>query len=374
MENLILKYLTDSISENEREQLVEYLQEPENRKRFKELVKINHRLNKEYTKVNTSEAKSGLLTSIPSKKLLKRKLFPILLKYAAVFAGVAIIGYGIYSNSPHQDNTRVNDPQITLQLEDGSIQIIDNNATASILDANGNIVSRQKNNQLFYSRKENSKILVYNTLHVPYGKSFKLELSDGTLVTLNAGTNLKYPVNFIKDSNRTVYLDGEAFFEVKKDIDHPFIVTTKDMDVQVLGTKFNITSYLEDQKTSTVLVNGKVQAYNKMIPEENVILEPNQRVSMENNMLKIDDVKVDKYIAWVQGQLIFEEDSFKVITNKLERKFNLKIINNYPDLENLNITASFSTETIDQVLKTFQTYQEFNYSIKNGVITISKPN
>ena len=374
MENLILKYLTDSISENEREQLVEYLQEPENRKRFKELVKINHRLNKEYTKVNTSEAKSGLLKSIPYKKILKRKLFPILLKYAAVFAGVAIIGYGIYSNSPHQDNTRINDPQITLQLEDGSIQIIDNNATASILDANGNIVSRQKNNQLFYSRKENSEILVYNTLHVPYGKSFKLELSDGTLVTLNAGTNLKYPVNFIKDSNRTVYLDGEAFFEVEKDIDHPFIVTTKDMDVQVLGTKFNITSYLEDQKTSTVLVNGKVQAYNKMIPEENVILEPNQRVSIENNILKIDDVKVDKYIAWVQGQLIFEDDSFKVITNKLERKFNLKIINNYPDLEDLNITASFSTETIDQVLKTFQTYQEFNYSIKNGVITISKPN
>ncbi len=374
MENLILKYLTDSISEYEREQLVEYLQEPENRKRFKELVKINHRLNKEYTKVNTSEAKSGLLKSIPSKKILKRKLFPILLKYAAVFAGVAIIGYGIYSNSPHQDNTRINDPQITLQLEDGSIQIIDNNATASILDANGNIVSRQKNNQLFYSRKENSEILVYNTLHVPYGKSFKLELSDGTLVTLNAGTNLKYPVNFIKDSNRTVYLDGEAFFEVEKDIDHPFIVTTKDMDVQVLGTKFNITSYLEDQKTSTVLVNGKVQAYNKMIPEENVILEPNQRVSIENNILKIDDVKVDKYIAWVQGQLIFEDDSFKVITNKLERKFNLKIINNYPDLEDLNITASFSTETIDQVLKTFQTYQEFNYSIKNGVITISKPN
>lgn len=374
MENLILKYLTDSISENERQQLVEYLQEPENRKRFKELVKINHRLNKEYTKVNTSEAKSGLLKSITSKKILKRKLFPILLKYAAVFAGLAIIGYGIYSNSPHQDNTRINIPQITLQLEDGSIKIVDGNATASILDANGNIVSQQKNNQLFYAKKENSKVLVYNTLHVPYGKTFKLELSDGSVVTVNAGTKLKYPVNFIKDNNRTVFLDGEAFFDVAKDKDHPFVVTTDDMDIEVLGTKFNVTSYTEDQKTSTVLIDGKVQASNRAISEDIAILSPNQRASFNENVLHIEKVNVEKYIAWVQGQLIFEDDSFNVIANKLERKFNIKIVNNYPELEKINVTASFRNESIEDVLKIFQSYQAFEYSIKNGILTINKPN
>ncbi len=374
MENLILKYLTDSISENERKELIEYLQQPENRKRFKELVKINHRLNKEYTKVNTSESYSGLLKRITSEKSLKRKLFPILLKYAAIFAGVAILGYGIYSNSPRQVNTRISGPQITLQLEDGSFKIVDENANVSILDINGNLISQQKNNQLFYSKDGKAEKLVYNTLSVPYGKTFKLELSDGSVVTVNSGTKLKYPVNFIKNNNRTVFLDGEAFFEVAKDTDHPFVVNTNDMDIEVLGTKFNVTSYTEDQKTSTVLVDGKVQASNKAITEDIAILSPNQRASFSENVIHVEDVNVKKYIAWVQGQLIFEDDSFNVIANKLERKFNLKIVNNYPELEKINITASFRNESIDDVLKIFQSYQAFEYSIKKGILTINKPN
>lgn len=374
MENLILKYLTESISDNERIELVEYLETPENRKRFKELVKINHRLNKEYTQVNTAKAYSSLFQRLNSKNVSKRLLFSSLLKYAAIFAGVAILGYGIYSNSPRQDNARIDGPQITLQLEDGSFKIVDENANVSILDASGNLISQQKNNQLFYSPAKNLEKLVYNTLNVPYGKTFKLELSDGSVVTVNAGTKLKYPVNFIKDINRTVFLDGEAFFDVADDKDHPFVVTTEDMDIEVLGTQFNVTSYTEDQKTSTVLVDGKVKASNKVISEDIAILRSNQRASFSENVLQVEEVNVEKYIAWVQGQLIFEDDSFNVIANKLERKFNIKIVNKYPELEKINVTASFRNESIEDVLKIFQSYQAFEYSIKNGILTINKPN
>lgn len=380
LDTLILKYLNDTISDTEREELMAWLQNPENQLHFKEFIKINHHLNKQPIECNPKDAFKIVQNNISGAKSKEknttiRKLFPSLFKYAAVFAGVALIGYSIYSTTQHRERMdySLDAPQITLQLDDGSIQIVKENAHTAILDINGKEISRQEENKLLYSSSNKTKELIYNTLDIPYGKTFKVELSDGTLVTLNSGTRFKYPAHFIEDNNRTVFLDGEAFFEVTEDSLHPFVVKTTDMDVQVLGTKFNVSSYLDDQKAFTVLVDGKVLVSNTTRPEDTAILSPNQKVSLDNNILDVKETNVDKYVAWVQGQLIFKEDSFKVIANKLERKFNLKIVNNYPDLEEINITASFRTENIDQVLKTFQTYKGFDYSIKNNVITINKP-
>ncbi|AFL79634.1 Fe2+-dicitrate sensor, membrane component [Aequorivita sublithincola DSM 14238] len=374
MKTLIIKYLNETISEAEKLQLIEWLQTPKNQKTFKEFVKINHRLNKLSASVDSETAYSKLMTNLSAVKITTpiRKLIPHWLKYAAVFVGVAILTYGIYLNSP-QKNAFMDAPQITLQLEDGSIKIIDENNNSTIVDADGNIISEQKQNELVYGNATPEETLQYNTLNVPYGKTFKLVLSDGSQVVLNAGTKLKYPVNFIKSENRTVFLDGEAYFEVAKDPLHPFIVNTKDMDVEVLGTHFNVTSYTNDQKTYTVLVEGKVAAHSKLANNDTKIISPNEKAVFENETLQIVEVNVAKYVAWVQGELVFVDDSFKVIANKLERKFNVKIENNYPELAKIYITATFKNETIEEVLKTFQTYKNFDYYIKNGTVTINKP-
>lgn len=381
MKNLTIKYLNETISEAEKIQLIEWLQTPGNQKIFKEYVKINHRLNKQSTSVNSEEAYKKLISNIsdaiPNSIQEKRKtpirnLFPTWLKYAAVFVGVAVIGYGIYFNSP-VTKTLTAAPQITLQLEDGSIRIVDENNESFIVDADGNRISEQKRDELIYSNNEVAQTLEYNTLAVPYGKTFKIELSDGSQVHLNAGSELRFPVNFIKDENRTVFLNGEAYFEIAKDTERPFIVNTKDLDIEVLGTHFNVTSYKNDQKTYAVLVEGKVAAHDKSITKDTRILNPNEKVFFENEKLEVESVNVTKYIAWVQGELVFVDDSFKVIANKLERRYNVKIENNYPALSNLNITATFTNESIEEVLKTFKTYKNFDYVIKNGTVTISRP-
>lgn len=374
MKTLIIKYLNDTISEAEQRLLTEWLQTPKNQKTFKEFVKINHRLNKLSVSVDSEKAYKKLMAknSEEKRKTPVRKLIPTWLKYAAVFVGIAIIGYGTYFNSPNE-NTVTNTPQITLQLEDGSMRIVDENNLTFIVDADGNRISEQKRDELIYTNNEASQILEYNTLSVPYGKTFKLALSDGSQVVLNAGSKLKFPVNFIKDENRTVFLNGEAYFEVAKDAKHPFIVSTEDMDIEVLGTQFNVTSFTNDQKTYTVLVEGKVAAHNKLAAKNTKILNPNEKVFFENGKLQVKPVKVAKYIAWTQGELIFVDDSFKVIINKLERKFNLKIENNYSALANINITATFTNETIEEVLSTFQTYKSFDYVLKGGTVTISRP-
>jgi ferric-dicitrate binding protein FerR (iron transport regulator) len=373
LKTLLIKYLTETITEAERQQLTEWLQTPKNQKTFKEFVKINHRLNKNATHIDLEAAYERLMASvnISQKEAPVKKLTPTWLKYAAVFVGVAALGFGIYYNSP-KTNVPAATPQITLQLEDGSIRILDENSAAPIVDAQGNIISEQNRNALVYSQKSAPKTLQYNTLKVPYGKTFHLALSDGSQVVLNAGTQLKYPVAFVEGENRTVFLDGEAFFEVAKDAAHPFTVATEQMDIEVLGTKFNVTSYNEDRNNYTVLVEGKVAAHSK-ISEEEKVLSPNEKVFFENGSLQVQPTNVAKFIAWVQGQLVFVDDSFGVIKNKLERKYNVKIINNYAELANITITATFTNETIDEVLKTFQTYKDFTYTYKNGTVTINKP-
>ncbi|QAA82049.1 FecR family protein [Aequorivita sp. H23M31] len=379
MKDLIIKYLNDTISEAEKLRLIEWLQTPKNQETFKEFVKINHKLQKHYTKVDTEKAYQELLLKIKSsspkvsnKTSGVRKLYPIWLKYAAVVVGVAIIGLSVFLLSPNKGTYSVTSG-ITLQLEDGSIKVIDENTETFILDAKGNKISEQKQDQLVYSEEISEQTLAYNTLSVPYGKTFKLLLSDGSQVVLNAGSKLKFPVNFIKGEDRTVFLNGEAYFEVAKDTEHPFMVSTEDMEVKVLGTHFNVNSYIEDHKTYTVLVEGKVMAENKLLSDDRIILEPKEKVFFDGNQLKVEPVKVDKYVAWVQGQLVFVDDTFEVIKNKLQRKFNVKIKNNYPALNNINITATFTNESIEDVLKTFQTYMDFDWTLKDGVVVINKP-
>lgn len=374
MKKIIINYLNDSISNEDLEHLKVWLQLPKNQDKFKDFVRINHELNKGNVSINTQEALDKVLQEINGTKRSEASKFVSIFKYAVILIGFSIIGYGIYQTTTDTITTQ-QVPQIVLQLEDGTTQIVNAGQHMVIKDAQGKKLTEQKDQELVYSNQEAADtVLHYNTLKVPYGTTFGLTLSDGSKVTLNAGSELKYPVQFIaNEKNRTVYLNGEAFFDVAKNEKHPFIVNTKDMDVEVLGTQFNVTSYTMDDKTYTVLVEGTVAAHNKLAVQEAKVLNPNQKVFFEGNMLTKETVNVQKYVAWVYGQLVFVDDSFEVINNKLERKYNVTINNTYSAFDDISITATFKNETIEQVLKTFQTYKSFDYTIKNGVVTITEP-
>ncbi|EGV42070.1 FecR family protein [Bizionia argentinensis JUB59] len=374
MKTIITSYINDSISEADLQRLKMWLENPKNQETFKSYVKLNNELNALQSDFNSELAFEKVSKQINQKSNNRFGGVTHLLKYAAILVGVSIIGFGVYNNFI-STNPMADAPKITLQLEDGTIKTIDEVQNTIITDSIGNTVTEQKNKQLVYKNANSeSKTLRFNTLMVPYGKTFAVSLSDGTKVTLNAGSELTYPVEFIEnEKNRTVFLNGEAYFEVTPNKEHPFIVSSNDMDIKVLGTKFNVTSYKSDNKTFTVLVEGKVEAYSKLVSENSKILQPNERVFFESDSLVTEMVNVQKYVAWVKGELLFIDDSFKVITNKLERKFNVTIINDYKELDAMMITATFRNETINEVLKTFQTYKTFKYQINNGVVKISKP-
>lgn len=255
-------------------------------------------------------------------------------QYAAVFVGLLSLIYVFQYKTDKQTKTIIPSDAIQLVLENGDIQVLSPNGEQQIVKKNGEVVASQKENGISYHSANSTNKLVYNELKIPYGKTFVITLSDGTVVNMNAGSSLKYPVQFIKGNNREVVLDGEAYFDVTKDKEHPFIVKTRGVDVKVLGTKFNVSSYKEDANINTVLVEGSVSLSNATGPQAKTMLVPGERGTWSNQNTEITVKKVDTriYTEWMSGELVFRKTAFKDIIIKLERSYDVVISNNRKDL------------------------------------------
>ncbi len=301
--------------------------------------------------------------------------------YIAIAASVVVLlGIGFFYKQNIQ--TTITQPKfdfkstdIVLQLEDGKVQIIHEDNSVQVLDSEGNVVGNQAGNKLVYENDSDLEKLSYNTLKIPYGKKFELQLSDGTLVHLNAGTTLKYPVKFIAGENRQVFLDGEAFFDVAKDKKHPFIVNADKLNVRVLGTHFNVSNYPEDAATDVVLVEGSVGMYHTnedFNADKNTILKPGYKGSFnrQNATIMTKPVITDIYTSWINGGLTFRNMTFKNIITKLERRYNVTIVNKNEKLANEKFNASFKEESIENVMSYFNDIHGINYTIKNNQILI----
>ena len=165
------------------------------------------------------------------------------------------------------------------------------------------------------------KVEEYNTLVVPRGGEYMLELSDGTKVWLNSDSELRFPVTFVGD-RRNVEIEGEAYFEVKKDSLHPFIVHTPHTNTKVLGTSFNISAYEDEELTAITLVQGKVEVYNQ---NEKCILEPGWQ-AVSNNIseeMKKQQVNITSYVSWKEGMFEFYDMPLGQLIVQLSRWYDV---------------------------------------------------
>ncbi|MDR1585396.1 MAG: DUF4974 domain-containing protein [Prevotellaceae bacterium] len=168
--------------------------------------------------------------------------------------------------------------------------------------------------------------LEYAQLSVSYGESNRLTLPDGTQVAVNAGSTLIYPKDFTSDT-RTVFLSGEANFNVAKNPKKAFIVKTKYIDVEALGTKFHVQAYPNGKYTKTSLIEGSIKVAMGSDSERSRILKPNDQLiySHDDNRISIIDVDAAKLASWEDGYLIFQEASFREIIQTIERKYDVVI-------------------------------------------------
>ncbi|MBB4800656.1 ferric-dicitrate binding protein FerR (iron transport regulator) [Flavobacterium nitrogenifigens] len=327
-----------------------------------------------FNNILTASKEEETVIEMPARKSNYRK-------YIAIAASVVVLlGIGFFYKQNMTQNVveqkfDFKSSDIVLQLENGETQIISEQNSSQVKDSKGNIVGNQNGDKLVYENSSDPEKLVYNTIKIPYGKKFRLQLSDGTFVHLNSGTTLKYPVKFIAGENRQVFLDGEAFFDVAKDKKHPFIVNADELNVRVLGTHFNVTNYPEDAVTDVVLVEGSVGMYQsnqEFDAAKNTILKPGFKGSFnkENAKISTKAVLTDIYTSWINGGLTFRNMTFKNIITKLERRYNVTIINKNEKLANEKFNASFKEESIENVMSYFNEIHGIHYTIKNNQILI----
>ena len=204
-------------------------------------------------------------------------------------------------------------------------------------------------------------------INVPDGARVEFFLPDSSSGWLNSGATLKYPVVF--DEHRKVELTGEGYFNIKHSDQSDFIVSVADMDVKVLGTKFNVSAYPDATFTYVVLEEGKVEINGKTGVFNHTLL-PNERIifNHESKTLNLSKVNANRYSAWKNGYLIIENEHLGQVVNRLERWYNVKIVIEDEELKNYRFKATFKDEPIEEVLKLLSMTIPLKYNINKRIV------
>lgn len=215
---------------------------------------------------------------------------------------------------------------------------------------------------------------VINSLYVPAGQRVQLTLHDGTTIWLNAQTTLKYPALF-SGRERRVTVEGEAFFDVAKDLEKPFIVSSQGVDMKVLGTKFNVYSYPSEEYVRTSLVEGALQVYFSQNEKECVLLRSNEQVTVKGHKIEKSPIIHKDHFLWREGIYSFDKEPLINILKNLELYYDVRIEVKDPSIFEYEYTGKFrQRDGIDQILLMIQRIHKFTIKKdeEHNVIVLSK--
>ena len=263
----------------------------------------------------------------------------------------------------------------TLFLENGKSFELTEKTDLTIETGDTKIVGAGSSISYYVAPKEkttSSKELQFNTLQIPRGGEFFLELSDGTKVWINSDSRLIYPVQFI-GNERNVELIGEAYFEVAPNVSKPFIVTSGVQSIEVLGTSFNLTSYEDDNEIITTLVEGKVSIRRSHGDQGKIVLLPNQQSIMtkRDGEILTRNVDVREAIAWKSGKFYFHNESMSNIMKILSRWYDINVFFDNSRISKLLFSGGFKRyENFEQVKSIIESTEELTFSIKENTVII----
>ena len=318
-----------------------------------------------------------------ARQFKRSQLVQAFMKYAAVaLVFAAIGGLLVYLN--------IGKENVYQELARQTV-VIPNSAQGPLLiTSNGNNVNLKKSSSTVdYSKKgsvvlNNDSVLqasdektnTMNQLVIPYGNQSRVVLSDNTVVWLNAGSRLVYPTRFT-EKTREVILIGEAFFEVSKNPQQPFVVKTSNLTIRVLGTKFNVSAYAEDNLIKTVLNEGSValRRSGAKFWEQDIVISPNQMASFDKTSsdTRISEVSAEAYSLWTKGIMNFEEVDFGRVIKQVERFYNISVTFSDHQIEMMRISGKLDLkknrkevmEYLEKVsLASFEQINENSYRIK----------
>lgn len=310
-------------------------------------------------------------------KVSRRKL-KIVLQVTSVAAAIAVLigGYLFfilnknsleetdYTSIITNDEQSIRSTDIVLTLPDNKKMAVD--TTDIVYDKNGT-----SNVQSEESENDGNEKQQLNQLMVPYGKTVSLTLSDGTKLWVNSGSRVIYPSVFRKDK-REIFVLGEIYLDVVKIPDHPFVIKTNHMDINVLGTKLNVSAYSDESTQSVVLVSGAVTVKSNDLKGNYNIL-PDQMFSYKTTSKEINIQKVDvnNYISWINGYLLLDSERFDSVLQKLERHYNLSFSYDSNAFKNTHISGKLDlSRGIESVFKYISITVRINYQINDQHVKV----
>ena len=374
---LIAEELAGTIDERDRAVLTRWLDEDE--RHWKEYTNILESLKTGNEVWKDQERGRQIMESrwrtVKSHTIRKTVRWITWSKYAAVILLFVSMGIFWFVNEEEQEVENV----AVTKIEHGSMK-------AQLVLANGRRVDLVPETNLQLEEEGGTRILTldnmvkysgmdslvgqstevkYNTLIVPRGGEFSLELADGTRVWLNTESKLRYPVAFTGDERR-VEMDGEVYFEVAKNREKPFVVTVNGVDIRVLGTSFNVSAYQED--VVTTLVTGKVQLKKG---DEQVVLLPNQQAIWSDDKFKVKQVDARNYVLWKEGIFYFEDVDLEMILDDMARWYNVNIFYVNPTLKKMKFSVEIKRyEDINEILRRIEQTKRVKFEIKDRTINV----
>lgn len=350
-----------------------------------------------YNQINSQRALKRAKAKIEERRKERtRNHFVTYFKYAAAFILLSGFGYLLYTLQAGGGKTTVGAEQqyaksdqevkpeeradlsnrkVVVVLADGSE--IDLSLQEQVLDNLPGVTVNSSEKLLSYEGADgygssSDKEVGFNTLKVPIGGEYKVELPDGTRVWLNSASSLKYPVRFEGDK-RVVELQGEAYFEVTKSTKQ-FVVVTGDVDVTVLGTKFNLSAYDDDATVATTLVEGKVSVGSREASKDAILVPNKQAVYYRGSKeLNVRSVNVEEFIAWKDGRFHFQKQELASIITRLSRWYGINVVYADPSLKRKVFTGMAEKDKpITHILDLISKTADISYTIENNKVILKE--
>jgi len=380
---LIVKKIKGDITSAELDVLNSWLENVENKKLYERILDDQNLLEKldVYSMFNDQKAWKKIQDQLEDKKTFH--LVPkVLMRYAAILVPIIMVTiatvYFIRQENRQQANLinvqfKPGSQKAMLILADSSsVQLHDDNALQEIKQGGISILNDLRS--LTYKRPDSApqlESLGYNELVTPKGGRYQVTLSDGTVAILNANSRLRFPVDFVGET-RQVILSGEAYFEVQHD-GRPFIVECDGMNVEVLGTTFNVSSYEDDMDIRTTLVEGKVRVFSNKIPDNDKILAPADQAvfTKENANIEVIEVNTSIYTSWVDGKLEFGKESLENVMKTLSRWYDFEYEFKNEDAKYFHFSARLTNDQeISAILDMLEMTTNVKFELEERTIMI----
>lgn len=256
-----------------------------------------------------------------------------------------------------------------LTLSDGRRISLTDASNGEVAKQSGISITKNEEGELIYTviQSDATGPAIYNTFETPKGGQYRVCLPDGTKVWMNAASTLKYPASFATFKERSVSLDGEAYFEVSKDKGKPFLVTTRKQTIKVLGTHFNINAYSDEPDTKTTLLEGSIELSND---KDLKVLKPGEQAETNGSGISVSTADTDQALAWKNGDFVFEGASLRTIMRQISRWYDVEV--SYEgQIADLKFGGSISrTKNINVVLRNLESTKGVHFKIEGRRILV----